>query len=126
MTTADTHRTHRTHRPSGRGLRAALAAVAGCLVAAGASSAGAAISSTDTRSIVVRYADLDINTRQGASALYRRIAVAAQQVCPDADIGDLHRISQVRVCRQQAVARAVQAIGSPLLAALDAENPKHG
>jgi UrcA family protein len=114
------------HGPSSRGLRAALTAIAGCMVAAGASSAGAATAPTDAPSVVVRYADLDITTRQGARALYRRIAVAAQHVCPDADIRDLDRSSQIRACQQQAIARAVQAVSSPLLAALYEENAKHG
>jgi UrcA family protein len=120
MSTAD------IHRRSSRGLQAVLAAIAGCMVAAGASSAGAANSPTDAPSTVVRYADLDITTQQGASVLYRRIARAAQRVCPDTDIRDLDRSSQIRLCRQQAVARAVQAVGSPMLAALYAENAKHG
>lgn len=120
MTSAD------IHRPSSRGPRAALAAIAGCMVAAAASSVGAAIPPADAPSIVVRYADLDITTSQGASALYRRIASAAEHVCPDADIRDLERSSQVRWCRQQAVARAVKTIGSPLLAALHAGNAKRG
>jgi UrcA family protein len=117
------------HRPSSRGLQAALTAIAACIVAAGASAASAASAATppsDAPSVVVRYADLDITTRQGASALYRRIAAAAQRVCPDADIRDLDFSSQIRACQQQAIARAVQAISSPLLAALYEENAKHG
>ena len=120
MTTANIHRT------SSRGLRAALTAIAGCMVAAGAGSAGAATLPSDAPSVVVRYADLDITTQQGANALYRRIAAAAQRVCPDADIRDLDLSSQIRACQKQAIARAVQAISSPLLAALSAENAKRG
>jgi UrcA family protein len=119
MTTAD------IHRQSNRGLRAALAAIAGCVVAAGATSAGAATSPGDVPSIVVRFADLDITTEQGASVLYRRIAVAARHVCPVADIRDLDRSSQIRSCQQQAIAQAVQAVSSPLLAALYAADAKH-
>jgi UrcA family protein len=120
MTTTD------IDRPSRRGLRAALTAIAGCMVAVGASSAGAASPPTDVPSIVVRYADLDINTRQGASTLYRRIAAAAQHVCPDTDIRDLTRSARSRACQQQSIARAVQAVSSPLLAALYEEYAKHG
>jgi len=120
MTTAD------IHGPSDRGLRAALAAIAGCMVAAGASSAGAATSPTDALSIVVRYADLDITTKQGASALYRRITVAAKHVCPVTDNRDLQRSSEMSSCQQQAIARAVHTVSSPLLAALYAANAKHG
>jgi UrcA family protein len=40
-----------------------------------------AASANDTRSITVKFADLDVSTQQGADELYSRIAKAAKTVC---------------------------------------------
>jgi UrcA family protein len=113
-------------RKSNPGIRAGLAVIAGCVVAAGASVAEAATQSADVPSMVVRYADLDITTEQGAHTLYRRIVAAAQYVCPRADIRDLGRFAESRSCQAQATARAVQAVSSPRLAAVYAVHAKRG
>jgi UrcA family protein len=109
---------------SSRSLRAGLAMIAGCVVAAAAGVADAATPPADVPSMIVRYADLDLTTEQGAHTLYRRIQSAAQYVCPSADIRDLERSAISRSCQEQAVARAVQAVSSPRLAAVYAAHVK--
>jgi UrcA family protein len=113
------------HLKSNCGLRAAVAAIAGLIVISAANAAGAETPPADVPSVVVRFNDLDILTEQGASSLYRRIAVAARHVCPDADIRDLKGRAQSQSCREQAVARAVWAVSSPRLAAMYAAHAKH-
>lgn len=110
---------------SSRGLRAAVAAIAGLIVISAANAAGAETQPADAPSMVVRYSDLNILTEQGASDLYRRIALAARHVCPAADIRDLKGFAQSQSCREQAVARAVRSVSSPRLAAMYAAHAKH-
>lgn len=107
-----------------RSLRYGLAMIAGCFVAAAASVTDAATAPADVPSMTVRYADLDITTEQGAHTLYRRIQSAAQAVCPSADFRDLERSAMSRSCQEQAIARAVQAVSSPRLAAVYAVHAK--
>jgi UrcA family protein len=110
---------------SNRSLRAGLAVIAGCIVVAAANVADATTPPADVPSMVVHYADLDIMTEHGARSLYRRIAVAARYVCPEADIRDFVGRAQSRSCQQQAIARAVQAVSSPRLADVYAAHGKH-
>jgi len=110
---------------SNRGARAGLALIAGCIVAAAASVAGAA-TAADVPSMTVHFADLDLTTEQGAHTLYRRIQSAAQSVCPSADFRDLERSAMSQSCQEQAIARAVQAVSSPRLAAVYAVHAKRG
>jgi UrcA family protein len=106
--------------------RAALAVVAVGFLTGAVSLAAAATPDSNSPAEVVRYADLDLTTEQGARTLYRRIVGAAETVCPQADIRDLARSAQSRSCRQQAIARAVQSVSSPQLAAIYAASPKRG
>lgn len=66
----------------------------------------------------VSYADLDLSTDAGARTLYRRIQGAADKVCPNVDLRDLTRSVEARKCRLDAIERAVHAVGSPKLAAI--------
>ena len=56
--------------------------------ASAATPAKVTYSSDSIPSIQVRYADLNLSTEQGTLTLYRRIKLAAQQVCPVAHAGD--------------------------------------
>jgi UrcA family protein len=62
----------------------------------------------------------------GVNQLYRRIESAAKQVCPDGTMRDLGAHQRVEQCRKQAVARAIQQIDNPRLAALHAVRSKSG
>jgi UrcA family protein len=76
--------------------------------------------------VVVRYHDLDLATDQGAAALYRRIAAAARQACPEGSQWNLAHRRTVRECREQALLAAVAAVGSPELAALASRKSRAG
>lgn len=70
----------------------------------------------ETRTYVVRFADLDLSHEAGVKALYRRIRSAADSVC--APLGDarlLARQAQWRTCRDRAIADAVARIDQPML-----------
>jgi UrcA family protein len=95
------------------------------LMAVGA--AGAAVPDSDLPSVVVKYSQETLASKVGVNDLYRRITFAARQVCPDAaSIRDLAAQRQVEACRNQAVARAIQQIDNPSLAALHAIHSKNG
>jgi UrcA family protein len=93
---------------------------------AGAMAAGATGTDSDAPSVTVKYSQESLATNGGVGDLYRRITLAAKQVCPDDSIRDLavqHRIAQ---CREQAVAVAIRQIGNSQLAALHANHSKNG
>lgn len=79
--------------------------------------------SDQTRSMVVKYGDLDLAVADGASVLYQRLKHAAREVCkrPDGGFGDpavwLH-------CYHNALARAVRDLGNARVIAL--YNGEHG
>ncbi len=63
----------------------------------------------------VSYADLDVNTSDGAAVLYHRIRVAAAEVCSIYDARDLAHTALRRSCTDRAVAHAVAAVNLPAL-----------
>jgi len=68
-------------------------------------------------SVHVSYADLNLSSAAGAKALYQRINVAANEVCPK-DSRDL-ALKQLHLsCMQEAVAAAVRDVNSPQLSTL--------
>jgi UrcA family protein len=71
---------------------------------------------TEVVTRVVRFADLDITTAPGATALYGRIVSAARLVCREA------QPSTASACRASAVARGVADVGSALLTAIHRSN----
>jgi UrcA family protein len=116
-----------TRLPHPRRALAAFGVLAACLIGA-SGSALAATPADETPSMKVSYADLNLTSDEGNSALYARIAAAARQVCltDRVDIRDLGAYAQARSCEAQAIARAVHAVHSPRLAAIyDARQP-HG
>jgi len=72
----------------------------------------AAAAPEDLRHQVVRFADLDLTRPAAAQELYRRIKRAAREVCAVYGPG-----GYVRGCADDAIARAVAKVGSPLLRA---------
>jgi UrcA family protein len=64
----------------------------------------------DVRRQVVRFADLDLTRPAGAQELYHRIQYAARDVCETSD-----RLGPDRRCIEQAIARAIAEVGTPLL-----------
>jgi UrcA family protein len=93
------------------------------LAAAGA--AGASAAPSDEPVLVVRFSADMLATDSGARALYRRIARAAEQVCPN-DSYNLLMSGRVQKCREQAIAGAVDKIHNQRLAAVHAASSKSG
>jgi UrcA family protein len=74
-----------------------------------------------TRSVKVSYADLDIADAAGARTLYARIKAAAREACgPEPARLDLRDTAGYNACHEQAVAQAVNRVGSDQLHALHA------
>lgn len=88
--------------------------------------AGAATPGGDLPTVVVKYSDQTLATREGVDHLYRRIMSAARQVCPDSSIRDLDAARLTEQCRNAAIARAIQQINNPELAELYAGRSKNG
>jgi UrcA family protein len=70
-----------------------------------------------TPGISVKFADLDLNTAQGASSLYRRIEMAAMQICmpPDPALSATPAFltARYKACVDKAVFRAAGAVKNP-------------
>jgi UrcA family protein len=95
---------------------------------AGAAAAGAANASpadSETTAFVVRYSAEALTTDSGAEALYRRLKMAAQQVCESPASGRLISAAELE-CRKQALANAVEKIHNTRLAAAYATRSKSG
>jgi UrcA family protein len=77
-------------------------------------------------SIAVKYTQQSLATDGGVQDLYRRITLAARNVCPDLSVRDLSAQREVEQCRDTAVARAIRQIDNSRLAALYATRSKNG
>ena len=65
---------------------------------------------------VVRFADLNLSSEQGAAALYSRIKAAARNVCDlRTHTVDIEQRSYAQACFRRAIAQAVKAVDSPEL-----------
>lgn len=93
-----------------------LLAFAAASAAFGAAPAPARDSAPVPQSEVVRYADLNLATEAGRSALDRRISLAVREVCGSASDVDVHGKNLVRRCRME-TSRAVSAQREAALAA---------
>jgi UrcA family protein len=114
--------------PSAAGLRGKfakliLASVAGII---GCGAAGAASPATHVPTVVVKYSQDSLANDVGVNDLYRRIRLAARQVCPEASFRDFAAQHLVEQCRDEAVARAIRQIDNSRLAALHAGHSKNG
>jgi UrcA family protein len=78
----------------------------------------------ETRSVAVRYADLDLNREAGARTLYQRLRNAARDVCGTANPRDLPGRAAVRECRSAALTDAVTRLGNERVAALHRVNDR--
>lgn len=94
------------------GMTLVCAAALGC-GAAVAGPAGAAIDAPAT--YVVRFADVDLSSIEGAATLYNRIRQAANQVCSPLESRTLGLLVRDRACVDKAVADAVAGVNRPLL-----------
>jgi UrcA family protein len=101
------------HRSLLASLALGSALLAGTALAAGPATDG----NSDARSMTVRYADVNLTTVAGATALYRRIEGAARLVCGESG-RSLVEQHAATVCYQNAVAAAVATVNNPTLTAI--------
>jgi UrcA family protein len=87
---------------------------------AAAGAAGASPASIDVPAISVQFNADMLSTDSGARALYRRLARAAEQVCPSELTATRLIPAAVAECRAQAIAGAVDKIHNQRLAAVHA------
>jgi UrcA family protein len=64
---------------------------------------------------VVKFDDLDLHRNAGAATLYSRISLAAREVCEPSDVITVKILRERAGCRQDAVARAIAEVNSPVL-----------
>ena len=98
----------------------ALASLACLLTAA---SAGASQPAREVPSVTVSYGDLNLSTTEGANALYQRIRLAADSVCGYQGRTLLERQLWMS-CFNEAVERAVGAVGNPTLTSVHARTSR--
>ena len=98
--------------------------VASCLIVAGLSGPLTARALTVSApqndgvpSRVVRFADLNLQSREGIRALYSRIRTAAQEVCGPVYFRVAESNMRQRRCQERAIDQAVAAVGSQSLTA---------
>lgn len=113
-----------TQRTTGLRFKIALLMITASLGTAMA--AGAATLESDVPSVAVKYDAQSLTTDTGVQQLYRRIRVAAEQVCPEETVRDLGANARVQACRAKAVALAIQHIGNTRLAVRYASSSKSG
>jgi UrcA family protein len=87
---------------------------------AAAGTAGASPASSDVPALAVRFSADMLATDSGAHALYRRLAQAAEQVCPPQPTESRIVPEAVVKCREQAITAAVNKIHNQRLAAVHA------
>lgn len=88
----------------------------GCHVLA---NAGDRESAAQVRSVIVRYAELDLSKPQGIDVIYRRIQAAAKQVCrADTSVTALYDRASQNICYRDAIERAVRQVNLVALTAL--------
>jgi UrcA family protein len=95
------------------------------LLCTGAALATGAVPETTTQSISLNYVSAELNTPQGAEALYTRIKRAAQIVCHQVNIRELHEYMLYKQCYDRAVDAAVAKVDSGRLTALHRSKTQH-
>jgi UrcA family protein len=107
-----------TTMTTSRSFRGVLAAAILSTFACGLASVCIADQPTNPLQTTVKYADLNISSPNGATALYARIQRAAVQVCLPFDGGGLSSKRRMGFCVDKAIADAVAKVGQPALFAV--------
>jgi UrcA family protein len=97
-----------------------LATLATACMAIASAAVQAAESRESETAKTVQFGDLNLANPQGVERLYRRIVVAAQQVCDSRQARSLQAQALDSICTKQSIAHAVAAVGQPALSALHA------
>ncbi len=97
----------------------AIALLAAASIVPDIATARVADQNTDSSSVAVQYADLNLASDDGVAVLYRRLQTASRRVCGN-NIGKttLHEARLIKLCSDEALNNAVQATGSQRLIAL--------
>ncbi len=74
--------------------------------------------SNDAPTMLVKFADLDLSHVEGATRLYGRIRLAAEDVCAPSEGPGLAGHVQKQSCIDRAISDAVAKVGNPVLTAL--------
>jgi len=94
-----------------------IAAFAASLVATLVSAPVAAQVPAAPERVVVRYADLDLSSRDGIATLNRRVLTAVEEACGTLSDADVHGKNLIVACRHRSFAEAMsQARGAIALA----------
>ena len=97
----------------------AVAAI-GCAAGSHAASSSHPAYASETVSVRVKLADLDLASSAGAAAGLRRIHNAAKEICgPDESFGGFEMGRVYRACVKDSVDRAVARLDNPIVAALN-------
>jgi UrcA family protein len=91
--------------------------VSGIIAWGGGGAAQAAEPSPPATHKVVSFRDLNLDNPEGVAVLYRRIKVAAHEVCADPYRYDMSELA-LRPCIDDAMSRAIAQVNSPLLTSL--------
>ena len=119
------------HAPAEKTLRVSLPKVTiamlfcGIVSAAGIGAASAAVSDEDVPSVVVKFRPESLLTDSGARTVYRKIVLAAEQVCPQS-VGSALQSPAVMQCRAESITRAVMKINNSKLAAIHESATRNG
>jgi UrcA family protein len=112
MTTLTTSRAH------GRGFKSALLLLIGGLaVAAASAAAGASPAERDTPTAIIHYTTASLATDSGVRALYRRIEMAAEKVCPHEPANSQLPNEALIKCRHDTIAAAIAKVNNQRLVA---------
>ena len=77
-----------------------------------------AADSTDPRSLIVKYEELDLTSSQGAAALYARLRSASKTVCAPLQGRELRQHTAFQDCYKQALSNAVVRVNRESVTAL--------
>jgi UrcA family protein len=109
-----------TSRISERRFKCAVLLLSGGLTVA--STAGASPADRDVPTVVIHYTVASLATDIGVHALYRRIEMAAEKVCPHAPAASQLPNEALIKCRHDTIAEAVAQVHNPRLVTLYAES----
>jgi UrcA family protein len=107
-----------TSHAHGSGFKLALMLLIGGLAVAAASAAGASPTERDIPTAIIHYTTASLATDSGVHALYRRIEMAAERVCPHEPANSQLPTEALIKCRHDTVAVAIAKINNQRLAAL--------
>jgi len=104
-----------------------VAAVAGAVLASSAGAAVAHAQAADAApALKVKYKTSDLTSREGSQALYKRITIAAGEVCDVTNHEDVGGFTKYEACKRAAIERAVNELKSPQLAAVHSNHSHKG